>query len=133
MAARSTLMRIHNRSDRTFTLKGATLDHGDWTHPNQPPGTLLPNTTVFIESESGGVATGTEGTFRYASDRGWLNQWFRLGDTNFPDDFTVPPGGRFRACREPPITSTSSSSVGTAPSTPPTMGENSTFIGTTLT
>lgn len=70
MAARSTLMRLHNRTPHRLTRVDANLDHGQWTDPNEPPGVILPGTTVFIESESDGVATGTEGSIRYASDGG---------------------------------------------------------------
>jgi hypothetical protein len=48
----------------------ARVDDGEWTDPNEPPSVIGPNTTVFIESESNGVATGTEGAVRYGSDGG---------------------------------------------------------------
>ena len=70
MAARSTLIRLHNRTLNVLTRTDANLDHGQWTDPNQPPAVILPGTTVFIESESDGTATGTEGTVRYASNNG---------------------------------------------------------------
>jgi hypothetical protein len=70
MAARSTLTRLHNRTPHRLTRVDANLDHGQWTDPNEPPGFISPGTTVFIESESDGIATGTEGSIRYASDGG---------------------------------------------------------------
>lgn len=70
MAARSTLMRLHNRTPHRLTRVDANLDHGQWTDPNEAPGFILPRTTVFIESESDGIGTGTEGSIRYASDGG---------------------------------------------------------------
>jgi hypothetical protein len=70
MPARSTLMRVHNRTPHTLRRTDANLDHGEWTEPNEPPGVISPGTTVFIESESDGVMTGAEGTIRYASDGG---------------------------------------------------------------
>ena len=70
MPARSTLMRLHNRTPFTLTRSVANLDHGTWTDPNEPPDTIRPWSTAQIESESDGVMTGTEGTVRYESDGG---------------------------------------------------------------
>jgi hypothetical protein len=63
-------MRVHNRTPHTLTQTVANLDHGQWTDPNEPPAVISPGATVFIESESDGTATGTEGTIRYSSDSG---------------------------------------------------------------
>jgi len=70
MPARSTLMRIHNLTANTLTKTDASLDHGDWTDPNEPPDVIPPGETRFVESESAGIATGTEGAIRYDSDGG---------------------------------------------------------------
>jgi hypothetical protein len=70
MAARSTLMRLHNRTPYTLTRSDANLDHGQWTDPNEPPAVIAPGATVLVESESDGVGTGTEGTIRYATNGG---------------------------------------------------------------
>jgi hypothetical protein len=64
------LIKLHNRTPHALTRTAASLDDGAWTSPNQPPSVIGANTTTFIESESDGVATGTEGTVRYASDGG---------------------------------------------------------------
>ncbi|WBM79373.1 hypothetical protein KIV56_13325 [Cryobacterium breve] len=66
------------------------LDHGEWTDPNSPPSTIAPFATVFVESESDGFATGTEGHIRYSADGAWSERWFRIGDPNFGDGFTLP-------------------------------------------
>jgi Aegerolysin len=70
MAARSTLIRLHNRTPYTLRRIDANLDHGAWTDPHEPPPAIAPGSIVLIESESSGIGTGTEGTFRYASDGG---------------------------------------------------------------
>ena len=70
MPSRSTLMRTHNRTPYTLVRTDANLDHGDWTDPNEAPAVIAPGATVFIESESNGLNTGTEGTVRYTSSAG---------------------------------------------------------------
>ena len=42
---------------------------------------------LFVSGRDGGVYS----TFWDASS-GWFGHWFRLGDPNFGDDFTIPPG-----------------------------------------
>jgi hypothetical protein len=54
---------------------------------------------LFVSGKDGGVYT----TF-WTAQNGWLNQWFRLGDSNFWDNFTVPPGSKVYAqTRDPNI------------------------------
>jgi hypothetical protein len=54
---------------------------------------------LFVSGKDGGVYT----TF-WTAQKGWLNQWFRLGDSNFWDSFTVPPGSKVYAqTRDPNI------------------------------
>ena len=42
---------------------------------------------LFVSGRDGGVYS----TF-WDVNGGWFNRWFRLGDTNFGDNFTIPPG-----------------------------------------
>jgi len=67
MPVRSTRVMLHNRTPFTLSLTGSSLDHGDWTPPSwNPPGSIPPGATLGWQSESDGVATGTEGTATYA-------------------------------------------------------------------
>ncbi len=62
MAVRN--FRIYLMNETQFKLSvvgGTTLDHGEWTDPWQPPATILPGKTGAWQSESDGLATGTEG------------------------------------------------------------------------
>ena len=45
-----------------LSLTGSDLSHGEWSSGAEPPGTVAPNSTVSWQSESDGIATGTEGT-----------------------------------------------------------------------
>jgi hypothetical protein len=47
---------------------------------------------LFVSGRDGGVYS----TF-WDVNGGWFGHWFRLGDPNFGDNFTVPPGSRVRA------------------------------------
>jgi len=47
---------------------------------------------LFVVGRDGGIYS----TF-WDQSGGWFNHWFRLGDTNFGDDFTVPPGSTISA------------------------------------
>ena len=47
---------------------------------------------LFVVGRDGGIYS----TFWDASS-GWFNRWFRLGDPNFWDNFTVPPGSAISA------------------------------------
>jgi hypothetical protein len=47
---------------------------------------------LFVVGRDGGVYS----TF-WDANGGWFNRWFRLTDTNFGDQFTVPPGSRVSA------------------------------------
>jgi hypothetical protein len=70
MAARSVLIKLHNRTQHRLIRTNAQVSDGEWTDPNEPPAVIGPNSTVFIESEDDGAATGTEGTVTYGSDGG---------------------------------------------------------------
>jgi hypothetical protein len=71
-AARSMQVKFTNSSDSALTLTKAQLDHGCWAHcgnppacppegaPKEPPSTIPIGASVEFESESCGVATGTE-------------------------------------------------------------------------
>lgn len=65
MAVRSTNITIKNRSDLQFIVSGpgTTLEHGIWSAGLAPePGALvLESMDLTLQSESDGVATGTEG------------------------------------------------------------------------
>jgi hypothetical protein len=59
-----------------------------------PPGAPISNLSryrdhidLFVAGRDGGVYS----TF-WDANGGWFNRWFRLADTNFGDDFTIPPG-----------------------------------------
>lgn len=105
---------IHNRTSNMKLVKTfAHLCHGDWTPGGWvPPDTIGPGQTGGMQSESGGVLTGTEGHAKYDVIRDadgrqgmiyvyWDNPWFGVTHPRFatnavdvhPDcDFQVPPG-----------------------------------------
>jgi Kelch motif len=62
MAARSTQVILVNDTGFTLSLTGSDLSHGEWSSGAEPPGTIGANSTVSWQSESDGIATGTEGT-----------------------------------------------------------------------
>jgi hypothetical protein len=62
-AARSVQVNFTNSSDVALTLSSDSLSHGCWT--TQPPNTIAVGASVSWESESCGVATGTEGEATY--------------------------------------------------------------------
>src|SRR5262249_32895286 len=62
-AARSTEVFLANLTRCDLLLVTARLDHGEWT--TQPPGLILLGDEGRWESESNGVATGTEGEADY--------------------------------------------------------------------
>ncbi len=66
MAARSTRVTIRNQTGVTLRHVDDSLDHGEWTAPLTPPAEIPPGATVWWQSESNGVATGTEGRTHYA-------------------------------------------------------------------
>ncbi len=70
MAARSTRVTIRNQIGLPLRHIDDSLDHGEWTDPLTPPGEIPSGQTMWWQSESDGVATGTEGRARY-----------RIGDT----------------------------------------------------
>jgi hypothetical protein len=63
MAARSVSVSFVNKCDVALVSGGASLLHGIWT--TQPPARIEAGQTVGWETESNGVATGTEGTAYY--------------------------------------------------------------------
>jgi hypothetical protein len=63
MAARSVSVSFTNKSGVALTFGGSSLLHGEWT--TEPPARIEAGQTVSWESESNGVATGTEGTAYY--------------------------------------------------------------------
>jgi len=68
MAARSVTVNFVNNSDVALILDSASLSHGIWT--TQPPVRIEAGTTVSWESESSGVATGTEGEATFKIETG---------------------------------------------------------------
>lgn len=63
MAARSVSVSFTNKSNIVLILGGSSLLHGEWT--TEPPARIEAGQTVSWESESNGVATGTEDTAYY--------------------------------------------------------------------
>lgn len=68
MAARSTRVTIHNETQQVLTHLSDSLDHGEWTDPLSPPASIPPGAVVWWQSESDGIATGTEGRAAYRID-----------------------------------------------------------------
>src|SRR4051812_35681622 len=63
MAARSVHVTFTNKAEVALVSGGTSLLHGEWV--TEPPARVEPGQTVSWESESDGVATGTEGTAYY--------------------------------------------------------------------
>ncbi|SIO40596.1 hypothetical protein SAMN05443247_04935 [Bradyrhizobium erythrophlei] len=59
--------------------------------PIQTPISVLSRFTDHIDLFVTGFDGGVYSTF-WDANGGWFNRWFRLGDTNFGDNFTIPPG-----------------------------------------
>jgi hypothetical protein len=96
---RSTRISIVNNITSTLTLQAkAGPCHGSWTDGWEPPNTILANTGGNLvnswQSESSGIATGTEGWVKYLTDDQqlvyihWDNPFVWADSTN-PVDFTV--------------------------------------------
>ena len=66
MAARSTHVILVNDTGFTLSLTGSNLSHGEWSAGAAPPATVAANSTASWQSESDGIATGTEGTADFA-------------------------------------------------------------------
>jgi hypothetical protein len=64
MAARSVTITFHNNTDQDLTLTSSDLPHGAWT--TKPPDNIGANADGTWESESDGIATGTQGSVTYA-------------------------------------------------------------------
>src|SRR5271167_51045 len=66
MARRSTQITLNNNTDIDLTLVGnAGPCHGSWSTNMSPPGTIPKQSTATWQSESSGVATGTEAWVKY--------------------------------------------------------------------
>ncbi|MFI6297958.1 hypothetical protein ACIBEJ_40650 [Nonomuraea sp. NPDC050790] len=65
MAARSVAVTFTNTTGEILGKNFEALMHGVWTNGIEPPQTVMPGETVSWESESDGVATGTEGRLQY--------------------------------------------------------------------
>jgi hypothetical protein len=66
MSARSVTVNFFNQLGNTkLLLVGSGLSHGEWAAGAQPPSVITPNMQVTWESDSDGVATGTQGWVRY--------------------------------------------------------------------
>ena len=77
MAARSTRITLHNESSTRLRLIDSSLDHGEWSDSLRPPDVIDPSSTVHWQSESAGIATGTEGRATYLIDARW-QPWFQI-------------------------------------------------------
>ncbi len=64
MAARSISIVLHNHTDQDLTLTSSDLPHGAWTQ--KPPDNIDADADGSWESESDGIATGTQGSAVYA-------------------------------------------------------------------
>ena len=100
MASRSTRITIKNHSDMQFVVSGdgTTLVHGEWSSGGQPEGgsTLLEGMDLVIQSESAGIATGTEGSVLLSTTPGvipfefyWQNPYVGSNEYLLRQ---VPPG-----------------------------------------
>jgi hypothetical protein len=65
MPRRSTRITLLNNTPFTLTFLASNRCHGDWTDPWQPPSRIPPNTQGAWQSESSGIATGTEAWVKY--------------------------------------------------------------------
>ena len=75
MAARSFHIRLVNATGGPLTRNSFGLSHGVWSSNNSavPPAQILPGHAGNWQSESNGVATGTEGTADYSASNGVIN------------------------------------------------------------
>ena len=92
----------HGWFNQWFRLGDANFGDGFTIPAGAPVSAIarMPNQIdLFVAGRDGGIYS----TF-WNSDHGWFNHWFRLGDPNFGDGFTVPPGSRVTAqARDPNI------------------------------
>ena len=65
MAARSTRITLRNETGQVLTHVSDSLSGGEWTDPLTPPASIAPGAVVWWQSESDGIATGTEGRAAY--------------------------------------------------------------------
>ena len=73
MAARSTKLTVRNLTAFPLRHVSDSLEFGIWTEPLRPPPEIPAGATMWWESESDGVAQGTEGRAEY-----------QIGDTGVP-------------------------------------------------
>lgn len=66
-AARSTIVKVQNKSKATLFLGSATLSHGIWSDNMYPPQQIQPGASVQWASESQGFMTGTQGNALYTA------------------------------------------------------------------
>jgi Aegerolysin len=95
MAARSVSIKLRNLTDLALKRKDLHLDHGEWSDSEKdvPPEQIPAGKTVTWQSESDGVATGTEGWVLYGTDAGDVRVYWDdpyIGHNSFKVD--VPPG-----------------------------------------
>jgi hypothetical protein len=65
MARRSSQVTLQNNTDLDLTMVHWHLCHGSWSDNGSPPSTIVRQTTASWQSESSGIATGTEGWIKY--------------------------------------------------------------------
>ncbi len=65
MPARSTAVILRNQTLFPLTLADSGLDHGEWSDGFSPPAIIAAGATYGWQSESAGIATGTEGHVNY--------------------------------------------------------------------
>lgn len=65
MAARSTLIRLENKTSLPLNRTSVKLPHGAWTENSYPPEKIPPGKGGVFQAESDGFMTGDEGTVIY--------------------------------------------------------------------
>jgi hypothetical protein len=101
MAQRSARVKILNRSDVQFVVSSTALAHGEWSSGSQPSNglLLLETDSLVFQTESAGIATGTEGTIVLSTTNLGSTPRLLQFDWNIPfagsreyQVRTVPPG-----------------------------------------
>ncbi|WP_374775251.1 Crystal protein ET79 [Streptomyces sp. NBC_01310] len=100
-AARSTTVKLQNRTPNTMDRTSSSLAHGTWTENMIPPDRVYPFGDGTWQSESNGFMTGTEGAAVYSMldvgnvSIGWNNPF--SGSNSYyctvPEGFTCRKGG----------------------------------------
>ncbi|MGH6795661.1 MAG: hypothetical protein ACREDD_10580 [Methylocella sp.] len=65
MARRSSQITLQNNTDQDLSLQKWHLCHGIWSGNTSPPATIGKGTTATWQTESSGIATGTEAWVKY--------------------------------------------------------------------